>query len=131
MPQFPLVAWRGALAHPWEHDSAVAGCAESPGKRPVKRGAVHSQERGHIFAAMLSGVDQLPGVDFLLRRQFRFAPEFHASASRGLHSGAGPFADKATFQFRQYANHLPHGAACRRLSVDCLSQRTKFHPPGL
>ena len=30
----------------------------------------------------------------LLRRQFRLAPEFHASASRGLHSGAGPFANK-------------------------------------
>ena len=44
-----------------------------------------------IFAA-LSGVDQLPGVADLLRGQFRLAPEFHAPALRGLHSGAGSFA---------------------------------------
>ena len=83
------------------------------------------QQRGHVFAAP-SVPDQFPGVVDLLRREFSLAPEFHASAFRGLYPGAGPLTDKAALQFRQYANHLPHGAACRRLGVDCLRERTKL-----
>ena len=62
----------------------------------------------------------------LLRGEFRLASEFHAALSGCLHPGAGSFADEAAFQFRQYANHLPHGAACRCLGVDCFRQRSEF-----
>lgn len=37
---------------------------------------------------MFPGVDQLPGMGDLLRRQLPLAPEFHAPALRGLHPGA-------------------------------------------
>ncbi len=39
------------------------------------------------------------------------------------------FADKAAFQFREYADHLPHGAACRRVGVDCFREGTEGHAP--
>jgi hypothetical protein len=32
----------------------------------------------------------------------------------------------AALQLGQYANHLPHGPACRRLGVDLLCERTEF-----
>src|ERR1019366_7782515 len=78
--------------------------------RAVKGTTVHVEKRGHIFAA-LPFVDQLPCVVDLLPGKFRLAPEFHTSAFRVLHSGACPFAYQATFQFREYADHLPHGTA--------------------
>ena len=53
----------------------------STNKGAIESCAVHIEERGHIFAA-LSGVDQLSGVGDLLRREFRLAPEFHATATR-------------------------------------------------
>jgi hypothetical protein len=43
------------------------------------------------------------------------------------HAGAGPFTDNAAFKFCHEANHLPHGAACRRLGVDCFRERFEFH----
>ncbi len=46
---------------------------------PVKRGAVHVQKRDNVLTA-LPLINQLPGVGLLLRRQCRFAPEFHPSA---------------------------------------------------
>src|ERR1022692_1871643 len=96
--------------------------------RPIKGGTVHVKQPGNVFAAF-AVIDQLPGVGFLLRRQFRLASEFHAPAFRGLHSGAGPFADKAAFKLGQNANHLPHGPACRRLGVDCFREGAEFHAP--
>lgn len=93
---------------------------------PVEGGAADFEQVADVLAA-LPGVDQLPGVADLLRREFRLAPKFNAPALRVLHSGAGSLADKAAFQFCQHINHLPHGAACRRLGVDCLRERTKFH----
>jgi hypothetical protein len=59
---------------------------------------LHSEARPRPRGA--PRVDQFPGVVDLLPGEFRLAPEFHASAFRGLNSGAGSFADKATFQFR-------------------------------
>jgi hypothetical protein len=80
---------------------------------------------GHLLP-VLALVDQLPGVGNLLRGHFRLTSEFHAPALRGLHSGAGPFADEAALQLGQYADHLPHGPACRRLGVDLLGEGTEF-----
>jgi hypothetical protein len=94
----------------------------SSGKRSVKGGPVHVQKRGHIFAA-LSVVDEFPGVVDLLPGEFRFPSEFHAAAFCGLHSGAGPLADKAAFEFSKYTNHLPHRAARGRLGVDRYNSR--------
>ena len=62
----------------------------SLGKRPVKRRAAHVQKVGHVLAGF-AFVDQLPGVVDLLRRQFHLPAKLHASALRGLHSGAGAF----------------------------------------
>lgn len=67
-------------------------------QRPVKSSAVHIEKGGHIFAA-LAVVDQLPGVVDLLAGEFWFASEFHPPALHILHSGAGPFAYQAAFQF--------------------------------
>ena len=96
--------------------------------RPVKRGPVHVEKRGHVFAA-LAFVDLLACVLDLLRRQFGLAPEFQAPAFRGLHSGAGPFAYQAALKLGQYAYYLPHGAACRRFGVDRFCQRSEFDAP--
>jgi hypothetical protein len=37
----------------------------------------------------------------LLRREFPHAPEFHAPALRGVHAGAGAFADEAALKLGQ------------------------------
>lgn len=44
-------------------------------KRPVKRSAVHIQELGHVLAAMLPSIYELPGVCDLLCN-FRLRPNF-------------------------------------------------------
>jgi hypothetical protein len=66
----------------------------------------------------------------LFLAEFWFASEFDASALRGVDAGAGPSADKAAFKLGEKPNHLPHGAACRRLGVDVLGKRTEFNPTG-
>ena len=50
-------------------------------------------EKGGNLLLVLALVDQLPSVGDLLRGQFRLTAEFHAPELRGLHPGAGPFAD--------------------------------------
>jgi hypothetical protein len=40
-------------------------------------------------------------------------------------AGAGPFAYQAALKLGQYAYHLPHDAACRRLRVDRLGEGTE------
>src|ERR1017187_6533778 len=94
-------------------------------KRPVK-GLPPDFEKGGNLLPALALVYQLAGVGDLLRGHFRLPAEFHSPALRGLHPGAGPFADEAALQLGQYADHLPHGPACRRLGVDLLSEGTEF-----
>jgi putative oxidoreductase len=43
-----------------------------------------------MMAGLAVVINEFAGVFDLLRRQFRLASEFHPSALRGLHSGAGP-----------------------------------------
>ena len=69
---------------------------------------------------------QLPGMGHLLLRQLPLTPEFHAAGFCGLDAGTGSLADKAPLQLRQYANHLPHCAACRRVGIDRLRKRTEL-----
>ena len=47
---------------------------------------------------------------------------------RAFAAAAGSLADKAAFEFREYANHLPHGAARGFLGVDGFCKRTEFDP---
>ena len=54
-----------------------------------------------MMAGLAVVINEFAGVFDLLRRQFRLASEFHLSALRGLHSGAGPFADKAPLKLSQ------------------------------
>ena len=49
--------------------------ASLTGQRPVKGGAVHVEERGHVLAA-LAVVDQFAGVSDLLPGEFGLAPNF-------------------------------------------------------
>jgi hypothetical protein len=44
---------------------------------------------------VLPFLNQFVRMGYLLRRQFRLTPEFHAPALRGLHPSAGSFADQA------------------------------------
>ena len=67
-------------------------------ERPVKGASVHLEQIRDLLP-VLTFFDQLPGMVDLLPGEFRFAPEFHGSAFRGLHSSACPFADKTAFEF--------------------------------
>ena len=98
----------------------------STGKRPVKGGAAYVKAGGNVCRSLALGY-QLDGLLHPLAGQLWLAREFHAPVFRGLHSGAGAFADKAAFKLGEYAYHLPHGAACGRVGVDVFRQRTKFH----
>ena len=75
----------------------------------------------------LAFVDRFAGVFDFSGVSFRLRPNLYAPALCGLDSGAGPLADKAPLQFDEGADHLPHGAACRRFGVDVLRKRTEFH----
>ena len=58
--------------------------------------------------------------------QLRLAPELHPALLRRLHSGAGALHDQRPFEFRQHADHLPHGATRRRLGVNRLREGTEL-----
>lgn len=85
-----------------------------------------------IFAASVGAVpcravvNHLPRVGYSTRCQFRLAPEFHAALLRYLHSDPSSFNDQRTFKLGPHAYHLPHGAACGRLGVDCLREGTEL-----
>lgn len=78
--------------------------APSTRERPVERRAAHVKKIGHILAGF-TFVDHFPGVVDLLGREARLPTKLHASALRGLHSGAGAF-------------------------VDCFGERMEFHTTG-
>jgi hypothetical protein len=75
------------------------------------------------LAKHLASVFQLLGVELAL------APEFHAAFAGRCDAGAGPLGYQAPFQFREYAYHLPHGAARGRISVNVFREGTEFHAP--
>jgi hypothetical protein len=58
----------------------------------MERRAAHVQEVSEVLPGFAL-VDQLPGVVDLLWRQFCLPAKLHASALRGLHSGACAFRD--------------------------------------
>jgi DUF2971 family protein len=70
----------------------VRGLATHEAK--ARQSVVRSPSRGGRTFAALVIVDRPSGVGYLLRRQPRVAHEFHDSASRGRHCGAGLFADQ-------------------------------------
>jgi hypothetical protein len=73
-------------------------------------------------------LNQFAGVVELLRGELVLASEFNPSALGGFDPGAGALADKAALKLGQEANHLPHGAASRRVGVDVFRKRTEFNP---
>jgi hypothetical protein len=78
----------------------------------VQRFPADAKERGHFLAAV-SGVDQLPGVDDLLRGQLGSASALHASCLGGFDAGRASLGNQAAFQFGPHTNQLPHGAVRR------------------
>src|SRR6516165_11714678 len=96
-------------------------------KRPIERGTADVEEVGNALPVAFAFVDEFAGVFQLFWREFALAPEFPAPALRGSYSGAGAFADKAALKLGQQANHLPHGAACRRRGIDMLGKRPEFN----
>jgi hypothetical protein len=61
------------------------------------------------------------GVSFTLR------PNFTPPALRILHPGAGAFGSQGSLKRGQHTDHLPHGAACRRLGVDGFPERLELY----
>ena len=74
-------------------------------------------ESGHILKPF-ARLYQLAGLGNLHPGEFLFPAKLDAAPPRFLHSGLSAFNDQAAFKLRQYADHLPHGAACGRLRVD-------------
>src|SRR5215831_8540637 len=68
-------------------------------KRPVEDGARDFEQVGNALPVAFAFVDEVAGVFQLFRRKLALAPEFHASALGGSHSGAGAFADNAALKF--------------------------------
>ena len=95
------------------------------GQRPVKRCATNAVTGCNGLGRFVI-VDQLPGMGYLLRRQFPLTPELHTAGFCGLNARPRSLADKAALQFRRYANHLPHRAACWRVSVDSVRKGAKL-----
>ena len=65
----------------------------------------------------------------LLRRQERLTAHLHAPRFGRCPARLGAFLNKRPFEFRQYLDHLPHGAACRDYSVNGLRDRPESHAP--
>jgi hypothetical protein len=85
------------------------------------------EQVGYALAVVFAFFNQLAGVVELLRGEFALSSEFNPSALDGFDPGAGAFADKAALTLGQEANHLPHGAAGRRVGVDVFCKRTEFN----
>lgn len=86
---------RGLVAFQKKVSLPFRDAPQSPGMRQVKGLPSDFEQAGNVLPPF-PGVDRFAGVFDLLRRQFGLAPKFHASALRGLHSGAGPFADQGS-----------------------------------
>jgi hypothetical protein len=99
---------------------------QSPGERPVNRGAAAIENDGYIVRVLALAAEFLRMFD-LFRGQARLPSGFDAPRSRGLHSGACPFDNQTPSKLGKQGYHLPHGAACRRVGVDCLCERAEFH----
>ena len=65
---------------------------------------------------------QLAGRGDLLRGQKRLAAHLHPTGDRRRAARLRAFLNERPFQFRQYPDHLPHGAACGRGGVDSFRQ---------
>jgi len=101
------------------------GSAFSSGTRPVKRCTAYAVT-GCDGPWRFLIIHQLPGMGHLLLRQLPLTPEFNAAVFCGLDAGTSSLADKAPLQLRQYANHLPQCADCRRVGIDRLRKRTEL-----
>ena len=65
----------------------------------------------------------------LLQRQLGLAAHLHATGDRRRAARFGPFLDQGAFQFRQYPDHLPHGAARGRRGVNRFRQGAEGYTP--
>jgi hypothetical protein len=104
--------------------AALLALNADSGKRPVHSGGAAFEYAGYLLRGLgvFPAGPQFLGVFDLLRGEGGLSSEFHAAFLRGFYSGAGPFADQASLELGHGADHLPHGAACRRLRVDVLYQ---------
>ncbi len=65
----------------------------------------------------------------LLRRQLGFAAHLHPTSDRRRAVRLGALLNQGAFQFRQYPDHLPHGAARGRRGVNRFRKRAEGHAP--
>ena len=65
----------------------------------------------------------------LLRRELGLAAHLHPTGDRRRAARFRAFLNQRAFQFRQYPDHLPHGAARGRRGVNRFRQGTEGHTP--
>jgi hypothetical protein len=88
-----------------------------PLQRCVECGPCHAEQLGHLRGAFALR-DEFPRVGDLLRRELGLTPQLHPTPFRRVPARFCPLLDQGAFQFREDADHLPHGAAGGRLGVD-------------
>ena len=94
---------------------------------PIQCGARDFEQVSYALAVVFAFLNQFASVVELLRGEYALSSEFNPTALGGFDPGTGAFADKAALKLGQEANHLPHGAAGRRVRVDVLRKRTEFN----
>ena len=99
-------------------------------QRPVQRPPRHVERLGYgvvIFALL----DELAGMGDLLWGELGFAAHLHPTSDRRRAARLGAFLNQRAFQFRQYPDHLPHGAARGCGGINGFRQRPEGHAPHL
>ncbi len=95
---------------------------------PVKRPPRHVERvRNRIVVFAL--LDEFAGMGDLLRGELELAAHFDATGDRRRAACLRAFLNQGAFQFREEADHLPHGAARGRGGVNGFRQRPEGHPP--
>ena len=98
------------------HATASAGIA----------GAANSENAGDVLP-VLALVQHFVGMFKLFGVQLRLAPDFHASAFAAFTPARVRPLRRLRSSSASTPINLPHGAACRSVGVDVLSQGTEFH----